>query len=1705
MHRYRKRPKIPPLFVPLQDYNYTELGRHLFLAQLNLADLYLTKDERSLSILTNLFEWTQFKLSKKPENEENSSNSNKKKRKNKKQSSNETNQNSNENSHLNFSLYTYEPPILTTEESHIDQSERQMKLYQWTIQCLLNSIHHQNQKINCPIDYSNILPEFANVNSLYMYAQMPTDDLISIYRAYPYDFFNVCSQMTPQFANDFIIACLFNEKIPIHLGSRLISFFPLTKIQIDYTVVYERRCHTFNNMCALFEGLLCNCNNQLKAAEILAGGYEDSALNDDCLVLINSSIRSFSYFVDKDLKKTIELFQSASTIQFLIQTATMSLLELRQLLKTAKPTEYVTRLRNQISLLEFLKIGDDWKKLEKWSIPILLAAAYKRSRISSEILFEIPRDSIFFIYPTRNWEIDFDFIQSFIAVQSIILDYQPNPYPDYLNYDIFSLLFLPKKRRIIPKRTKKPNIENMKRSEMKPNIHIKQHQPIKRVTKQNPDSQMNSNNQVTLSRINHSNAITKDRRNTIPNNRTNQISPTVQNNQVSLKQRKQTIQSKHTNGQINRNIQTAQTQSKQTTQNNCTTSNQLVNQNKQTAQFPQNISNQNKQDKQVNSNIANKNDFFFDVETALRIVNFIQKNGKPPQDLLPYLNSAEKKLKSCLLLFESPTLNHSLLTTNDYFMKSLNSIETITKMIEIYGTAPLYVQSKLFSLKIVKTIGLKPTQSIKSIPLKGRLHPNHKISEKTENSIQSILSEFPNPIQGQILLDLASSERKLSVLVTLIKNSVLTPILRKFYQKLSQPIKRYPINLNFNKARSISDYNKLLTGILSFHLFNTHLDQFCRLLYNLTTIKSQSFYKFQHVRTQIQLHVLINSLDWSTLKQKMRGTGIDPLEFLIHRNRPDLCTLNFFEKAISEEPLIFIPFARNKNISDNKLASFITKPNFHRVKKYLSFPKSNSGEDLSLIIDKINHIEDQNKQMFLLDDLIYQHENISNYFHDILKIIKDFPVDWCVTFIETFISLLDANNPAVIPLTKRLNDIKPLSNDLSENEIERVQGRWDTLIKLASDNEDVINHPQRYHRLCAFHLQSHLIGSDIITIIKYFCFILVAVKNFKLAENVHQFSKKYLKESVTSMKFEDIANMIIDIGLNYSFECGAIIAKHCQEIDLSNNIINNISKSIYLVSYVKDPISLLTTVLQKQKVNSVSSETFLLKFLSKIHNMASEIPLFIILNEFVHIGVYYRYKIAYDGQSLQKLYDIALAIGCMKLIDYFKSIQINLSNSVQNKFERNLSLFGLISDIDKKTEKKLIFVSPKVNYSYDDAFSNKKDELNSPTLFSIEFHDCSICVYRLSIPKRDIKVFYRPDFSFFEIQKKSKELRINDNFPQVFLNNLKEYRNIETSENQQESIKFINLQNMKTMVSKYLGAVRIFDLFESISSSNLHTLLKFANVKGLIYLIYQITKFCENHSELNKIFIFPKSSLKEYPESEKQQKLQEFIDALQCVLIKSFEFTSYVDSLDLLPSNVIISGNVNQLKDINTLLDYQSEIGIEHNLFILNPNDKVNLIARLFYDMEFERGLNLTSILKLDLNSVLAKTVKIVRDENDITKLGKFLFNIVPRLDMDTANELIKTISTNLAKNDANKPILNLLVSGIDDSRNVYQMLLNFGFNETAAYVAIQEGLSDEIENSNAEAKSKGNDHLVRSCNRWINQNNVKKDVNIQIDSIDDK
>ena len=68
---------------------------------------------------------------------------------------------------------------------------------------------------------------------------------------------------------------------------------------------------------------------------------------------------------------------------------TRKLKHISKRLKTAQPNEYITRLTNQITLLELLNLGEDWTKLEEMSVPVLLEQVYKELIKYIAIFFEI--------------------------------------------------------------------------------------------------------------------------------------------------------------------------------------------------------------------------------------------------------------------------------------------------------------------------------------------------------------------------------------------------------------------------------------------------------------------------------------------------------------------------------------------------------------------------------------------------------------------------------------------------------------------------------------------------------------------------------------------------------------------------------------------------------------------------------------------------------------------------------------------------------------------------------------------------------------------------------------------------------------------------------------------------------------------------------------------------------------------------------------------------------------------------------------------------------------------------------------------------------------------------------------------------------------------------------------------------------------------
>lgn len=311
-------------------------------------------------------------------------------------------------------------------------------LHKWMVTCFLNK--YDNNNINSipdvPIDFSSIHPEFTDKDIIVSYAQSSAENLMRLYESFPYEFIKTIKGMKSPYSQYFGVGLLFNIDIPLHFSGRLISYFPISTTPIDFSALYEKRCKSFSDISEFFEGLLCNVSSkQINTAQFLALHF-DSLLLDELIQLINTSIRSLSHFIDENLALIIRQFDEATLIPFLLQIST-SFVSLSKTLKFLHSHPIVDRYKNQLKLMQICGLGDDWQRLQSYSVPVILTPDH----IFPEVLTDIPRNSLFVTVQSSEWEMDYDFMQCFLALSGI---YKQRffEFPDFIDIDIFSSLFL---------------------------------------------------------------------------------------------------------------------------------------------------------------------------------------------------------------------------------------------------------------------------------------------------------------------------------------------------------------------------------------------------------------------------------------------------------------------------------------------------------------------------------------------------------------------------------------------------------------------------------------------------------------------------------------------------------------------------------------------------------------------------------------------------------------------------------------------------------------------------------------------------------------------------------------------------------------------------------------------------------------------------------------------------------------------------------------------------------------------------------------------------------------------------------------------------------------------------------------------------------------------------------------------------------------
>ncbi|KAK8871171.1 hypothetical protein M9Y10_009084 [Tritrichomonas musculus] len=1219
-------------------------------------------------------------------------------------------------------------------------------LFKWRCRCFYNRMKPPVANPSVPLDFSFTHPELVNFEVLYSYASNENlaENLLRLNDTFPYELFKVISNMKPENAQIFATACGFNSKIPIHMSGRIISIFPLPIVTIDYSKIFRKRCYkSYNNLIDFFEGLLCNADfniSQITAAQLLSDHFDDLLIkeddnsnnnenknpNDQYLQLINTSIRKMEHFLDSNLALSMHLFPSqCTTLSFLLQTSAAPFSTLSKAIKKLPPSEYITRFNNQLKLMQVIGLGEDWEKLEEHSIPYLIGPG--QLSLVPVILVDIPRTSRFLTLQSSDYQRDYDFIQAYLLIESMIANQKitskdsiesllsvsdslfssksENSFLSNITTDLFSLLFLKKK---------------------------------------------NINNNYDLKKNDYFDVLGRRKSNSLSS-----FTDFISNCKFSPLSK-----SGSTNYLMNPTF----------------------------------------------------SEFLFDADTALTVVTLLKESGKASEELQPFLERALIRIRCAMSLFERPVRMEAVLLPQNYFyLQALTSLELLDMLIKYFGNPPSFVTSRQFTLIVSRSLFLRDrsaavmistnnddssitiTKQKKSFfnPFSDRISNDKPLNSRTEEVFNDVLKKFPSNLHSLLILDFVSSRKKFTILAKKNKDERFN----SFVKKLLAKSQRYPngSTLDLLNSKSLNDLQKKLCSILSFG--KNILTSFCAFLFLLTTIPSQSYSKFLTDPIEEQIVNVINDADTiQSVVERFDDTGIDVLKIIFKMKN----LTNLKEKLIVElvkfEPLFGVPFSLNTTVNKNKITEIIKKKdNFKIVTNYLNEKNASFNDDKSDTLSSLLNEDDENKfnqtfeekvdriihdnkvilllqkldsksakyqfkSMMILDYLIFK-VNLSPHFELILSIISNCPKEWSIQFLESFISLVDPSNEMLMfPLQQHLSELKPLPDYSQMTEAMKVQSSWDYLIKEATRFRNVIEKPEKFYRLCSLHLMSHEVGHSLIILVQSFTQILLYVRSYRIfAGEDGSYSRElemawiaeYLKHGISSLKEDVLAEMVVDIGLNYDYECGLSISRYFSksnneeeeeeetkrvERTLSTMMVNlkvnsSISEavkkrlplSIYLVNYVDDPHQLVTEILSEKVVSSIEKEEELLHLLVKMKSFEfiQNDTLYSILSLFTHIGVFSRFGITYSGSSISGLRDVAelcdlFGIEKVSLEKLFEGVEV--SETVRRKLDASYSILGFIPS--RSSAMKKLLGTIQIN-EFDcenflnDAFSNLKEKVET--------------------------------------------------------------------------------------------------------------------------------------------------------------------------------------------------------------------------------------------------------------------------------------------------------------------------------------------------------------------------------------------------------
>lgn len=1061
--------------------------------------------------------------------------------------------------------------------------------------------------------------------------------------------------------------------------------------------------------------------------------------------------------------------------------------------------------------------------------------------------------------------------------------------------------------------------------------------------------------------------------------------------------------------------------------------------------------------------------------------------AKIPEDneLRKYVNTALRKTQAAVLIFKDFKPRLLFYPYATYFKNC--PPQNLVKLMNILEVYPSSAYSMIFHKSFFDHVSLQKEENDPKSLLLSRSYPKDMIDDYLVDKSKEISNTIPLEVRNHAIFDLAASYRQLSSCTKLVNDENL----QKYIEKLFVKEPTYPDITDLTFLENPVNLKKKVTDFLSqnFDGFNGYLIKFSnyikQLLFGSSKMLAETPHDFIFGRIQV------NKTLQAALKT-FEGTGIDLEAYIYNNIKPNDLSKQFLIDIVKNDPVSGLTYAYECLDPHDVVHIFSSKPMVKLLSRSKHFEAFSNDLDQSIKIFEstgdlfeVNgdvQLEEHLPKVFenlkqlpeeeacaVLSDLALQFD-LDKYYMEVLEITKKFKNENRLPLYEHLLSIFPADSSANILFYKRFDKSR--------------QG-WQEMLDISYDSDAIFNNPAKVYTMATQHLKNYVVETQRVYNIKQFAQILIIIRAKKAFKSMEAEKEWLFKEIspetptlpgiIESLNDRLIVKMIVSVAMKKDVNCVREIAETYDSSLIFEEIRPFVSKNVKLLKLLPDDEmkdNLILLILKSFSVDSLDSASKLLLAVMRLQRAIkpgykSE-PLGCALRSIAENGLFEKYQTQYSTDDITSLFTLAMKFDIFEASNYFKELNPDYDYSSINRLK---TLLGISPSQDGE-DTKMLFESPTLPFDLGFIIRSLPTNLSTASsLLKIETFGRTLKVWKRKPRQIEIKKPKYTDLLFLNISDLSNNVKMSKNkFDNISFGSINRMDFIEYKE------KDINDAITETLATHNLSL--LFDsALQNMDYDFLKKSLKIFDDHSCIYCLLVLSSWAlERRCPLD--FFAGENMMNKL-------ELGEFVSSLKNALTQMTLLSSTVDSSVLLPPGTVARGDQKSLNDVNVILDYQNQVG--KNVSLFSSADKGKACVALLKSNEYERAFAMIKALGVDTTDIMIEAAAHFGSVSNF-ELGNFLVNVVPRLDVDSANQLTEALASILVGNKFEDSFIGTIIAGIDQPRNAFRILKWFGLNETAAFVALQNGLKDEIEQCRKDIRMKKSAAVLRACACWVSR-----------------